>query len=348
MKQIIKEEGTKRDLYWDSLKFILIFSVVVAHCVQLYKPQGGINQAIFNCALTTLMPVFIFISGMFSQKKDREKYKSGILRILETYIVFQIIWTGMKIIPGLMHGTATLKSVIAAILKPQFALWYLLSLCSWRLIALYIPERFLHENPREIMLASILTSLLGGFFPVGETLSLQRTITYIPFFFMGYYANGDEVKKYITKIPAILAIVVLLLCFLIYYFVLNYNLSFILCGKTPYWSVAGYSPFELLLARGLLLIFATVTGFMLMRLTSVKPTFFSQLGQITLFIYVYHTFAIGVLRFSVRRGFLPQNEWFLILSSVFIMIVLISFSQIKFLNVLLNPISYFKERKYIN
>ena len=106
----------------------------------------------------------------------------------------------MKIIPGLMHGTATLKSVIAAILKPQFALWYLLSLCSWRLIALYIPERFLHENPREIMLASILTSLLGGFFPVGETLSLQRTITYIPFFFMGYYANGDEVKKYITKI----------------------------------------------------------------------------------------------------------------------------------------------------
>ena len=200
MKQIIKEEGTKRDLYWDSLKFILIFSVVVAHCVQLYTPQGGINQAIFNCALTTLMPVFIFISGMFSQKKDREKYKSGILRILETYIVFQIIWTGMKIIPGLMHGTATLKSVIAAILKPQFALWYLLSLCSWRLIALYIPERFLHENPREIMLASILTSLLGGFFPVGETLSLQRTITYIPFFFMGYYANGDEVKKYITKI----------------------------------------------------------------------------------------------------------------------------------------------------
>ena len=85
-----------------------------------------------------------------------------------------------------------------------------------------------------------------------------------------------------------------------------------------------------------------------MRLTSVKPTFFSQLGQITLFIYVYHTFAIGVLRFSVRRGFLPQNEWFLILSSVFIMIVLISFSQIKFLNVLLNPISYFKERKYNN
>jgi fucose 4-O-acetylase-like acetyltransferase len=167
---------------------------------------------------------------------------------------------------------------------------------------------------------------------------------------MGYYANGDEVKKYITKIPAILAILVLLLCFLIYYFyfVLNYNLSFILCGKTPYWSVAGYSPFELLLARGLLLIFATVTGFMLMRLTSVKPTFFSQLGQITLFIYVYHTFAIGVLRFSVRRGFLPQNEWFLILSSVFIMIVLISFSQIKFLNVLLNPISYFKERKNNN
>lgn len=346
--EIISKESMKRDPYWDTLKFILIFCVVVAHCVQIYKPDGGINRALFNCFLTILMPVFIFISGMFSQMKDRDKYKKGILRIFETYIIFQAIMVGMKIISALIHDTLTLQSIITNILEPQFALWYLLSLCSWRLILLYIPERFLHENPREIMLASILTSLLGGFFPVGETLSLQRTITYIPFFFMGYYANGDEVKKYIAKIPVVLAIVVLLSCFLIYYFVLNYNLMFILCGKTPYWSVAGYSPFELLLARGLLLIFATVTGFMLMRLTPTKPTFFSQWGRITLFIYVYHTFAIDVLRFAVRRGFLPQNEWFLILSSVFITMVLISLSQIKFLNVLLNPISYFKERKYIN
>ena len=286
MKQLIKEEGTKRDLYWDSLKFILIFLVVVTHCVQLYKPQGGINQAIFNCAITTLMPVFIFISGMFSQMRDREKYKLSILRIFETYVVFQIIRVGMKIIPGLMHGTATLKSVIVAIFTPQYALWYIFSLCFWRLIVLYTPERILRQNPKWVLLACIFISLFGGFVPIGEILSLQRTMTYLPFFFIGYYTKNIEVKAFVAKIPLLLAVGISLSCFLVYYLILNCNISFILCGKTPYCAVTDFSPFELCLARGILLISATITGLMLMRLTPTKPTIFSQWGRITLFIYV--------------------------------------------------------------
>lgn len=345
MKQSITEGCTKRDSYWDSLKFILIFLVVVAHCAQLYKPQGGINQAIFNYDLTVLMPVFIFVSGMFSQMRDREKYKLGILRILETYIVFQIIWTGMKIIPGLMHGTATLKSVIAAILTPQYALWYILSLCFWRLIVLYTPERFLRQNPKRVILACIFISLFGGFIPVGGILSLQRTMTYLPFFFLGYYAKNIEVKAIIAKIPLLLAVGVTLACFLVYYLLLNCNISFILCGKTPYCAVAGYSLIKLFLARGILLISATITGIMLMRLTPTKATAISQWGKLTLFIYIYHFFFVHILRYTIRHGILPQNEWLLILMSVVIMMGLVLLSRVKVLNILLNPISYFKQHK---
>lgn len=31
----------KRDLYWDSLKFVLIFLVVCGHSVVIYRPEGG-------------------------------------------------------------------------------------------------------------------------------------------------------------------------------------------------------------------------------------------------------------------------------------------------------------------
>ena len=81
----------KRDLYWDSLKFILIFFVVCGHCIGSYLPTGGINRVLYNFIFTFHIPLFIFVSGMFSTINDRNKYKLGIIRLLETYIVFQLI-----------------------------------------------------------------------------------------------------------------------------------------------------------------------------------------------------------------------------------------------------------------
>ena len=81
----------KRDRFWDSLKFILIFFVVYGHMIETYTPDGSFNRAMYNFIYTFHMPFFMFISGRFSQIKDRKKYLNGIILILETYIVFQII-----------------------------------------------------------------------------------------------------------------------------------------------------------------------------------------------------------------------------------------------------------------
>ena len=60
----------KRDLYWDSLKFVLIFLVVYGHTIETYSPDGSINRAIYNLIYVFHMPLFIFISGYFSKKYD--------------------------------------------------------------------------------------------------------------------------------------------------------------------------------------------------------------------------------------------------------------------------------------
>ena len=336
----------KRDLYWDSLKFVLIFLVVLAHCVASYRPAGGINQALYNSLLTFLMPSFIFVSGMFSQMKDRGKYKIGILRIFETYFVLQTIKVGIDIIPELIYDTATLKSITATIVSPQFGAWYLLSLVFWRLIVLYVPEKFLGGGKTIIIVsACFFISLFGGFIPVGKQLSLQRTMTLLPFFFMGYYAKNIDVKKYIAKIPPLLAVGVLLSVFLIYFLYMNYDLKFVLYGWSSYWSIDGFSPFELFLVRGIFLISAILTGLMVMRLTPTKSTCFSQWGRITFFIYAYHLFVINVLRYAIKHNSFPQNEWLLMILSVFITMGLIFLSKIKFFNVLLNPVSYMIEKR---
>lgn len=335
----------KRVLFWDSLKFILIFLVVLAHCIASYRPAGGINQASYNFLCTFLMPMFIFVSGMFSQIKDRERYKTGILRIFETYVVLQIIEVGIKIIPQLIHDTATLKSVTFAILTPQFGSWYLLSLTFWRLIVLYIPDNYLRKNaPFIILSACVFINLFGGFIPVGKTLSLQRTMTYLPFFFMGYYAKNIDVKKYVSKIPSLLAVGVLLSALLIYVHYINLDYSFILYGWSSYWSIVGFSPFELFIARCLFLFVAIIIGLMVMCLTPTKVTFFSKWGRITLFIYAYHLIAVSILRHAIRYNFFPQNEWLLWVLPIFITMGLILLSHIKFFHMLLNPVSYMTEK----
>ena len=334
----------KRDSYWDSLKFVLIFLVVFAHSIASYRPSGGINQPLYNFLLTFLMPTFLFVSGMFSQMKDREKYKSGILRIFETFVVLQTIKAVMIILTGLIHDTATPRSIIATILTPQFGAWYLLSLVYWRLMVLFIPEKLLRYNPAIVVLVCIFTSLLGGFVPVGRVLSLQRTMTYLPFFFMGYYAKDIDLKKYVAKIPLSLAIGVVLSACLIYYRFVNQDYSFILYGWSSYWSIADFSPFELFIARGIYLISAIITGLLVMRLIPTKATIYSQWGKITLFIYAYHLFVISVLRYAIKHNLFPQNEWLLFIPPVFITAVLIALSRVKFLNILLNPVSYIIEK----
>ena len=326
----------KRDLYWDSLKFVLIFLVVLAHCVASYRPSGGINQPIYNFLFTFTMPLFIFISGMFSQINDREKYKSGILRIFETYVVFQLI---RAVLPMFISEQITLRSIASVIGTPRYTLWYLLSLVFWRLIVYWMPENILRDKPKEIILTCFLISLLGGFIPVQSQFSIQRTMTFLPFFFVGYYAKNIDVKKCIAKIPPFLAIGVLFSAFLIFFFILNKGLGFVLMGNKSYWFSAEFSPVLLCLYRLAFLIAAIIMGTMVMRLVQVKPMF-SQWGKITLFIYIYHSFLIEAFRYVLKQGYFPKYEWICIVMSVIIMTVLLFLSRIRLLNILLNPVSY--------
>ena len=327
----------KRDQYWDSLKFILIFLVVYVHCISKYSPSGSVNLALFNFLLTFLMPMFIFVSGMFSHIKDRNKYKLGILRIMETYIVFQVVII-------LLRGNITIRSIPSIIIYPQFMLWYLLCLVSWRLMVYFIPEKVIRNYPIWVILTCIFISLFGGFIPVGSVFSLQRTMTFLPFFFLGYYAKNIELKKHIAKIPSFLAFAILLSVFLIHFFILNRPLLFVFLGKTTYWSNVEFSPLLLCFFRCLFLLSATIVGVMVMRLVPTSPLL-SRWGNITLFIYIYHSFAIGALRLAIKHDYFPPNMWILIILAVVITMGLVLLSHIKVLNILLNPISYFLKKK---
>ena len=330
----------ERDLYWDTLKFVLIFLVVYAHSISESAPADSVNKAIYNLINVIAMPLFIFVSGMFSQIKDRSKYKYGILRIFETYIVFQFIRAFMPILFG---EKLTLDSVISFLIYPEYTLWYLLCIVYWRLLVLVIPQKVLNNNTVLILAICFVVSIFGGFIPVRRVLSLHRAMTFLPFFFMGFYSYKINLKDYISKMNVGISFVALLCSFLFIYYFLNTNLNYILQGKNSYWVNTSLTPMMQFLARCTWLVFATILGFMTMSVVRVQSTM-AKMGRATLVIYIYHSFIVQGMRVLVKQGILPGNEIMLFLYAVAITLGLAYLSRFKLLNLLLNPITY-KERK---
>ena len=331
----------KRDLYWDSLKFVLIFLVVYGHTIETYSPNGSINRAIYNFIYVFHMPLFIFISGRFSQIHDSKRYKKGILRIFETYVTIQAI----KIFPvALITGDISLNTIVSFIVGPRWTLWYLLCLVYWRIIVYILPEKILNNNPISVLMICFLIGLISGFIPVGAEFSIQRALAFLPFFFLGYYSMNIDIKKYVNKIPISIAIIVILIVFLLLYFFLNMNISFIETCRFSYWSTHHHiSPILQCLARGALFVSAMLLGAMIMRLVPTKASL-STWGKATLTIYVFHSFVIQTLRSFIGYGYIPQNEYLLFIYAIAIVFCLLYLSQFKFVGIILNPISYYRDK----
>lgn len=153
-----KSLGNGRDLYWDSLKFILIFLVVLGHTLEINIPDGSVNRAIYNTIYLFHMPLFVFVSGRFSHIKDRDKYKKGILRLIETYVVFQIVYS---LILPLLKGEELLWKYL---IVPNWIMWYLMCLIWWRLFIYFTPPQFAKNEKKYITLSQHFDMCVGRFY----------------------------------------------------------------------------------------------------------------------------------------------------------------------------------------
>ncbi len=203
----------QRDYYWDCLKFVLILLVVYGHVLNATTLPDDFSSGMARFIYLFHMPLFIFISGRFSHIGDRNKYKHGIWRLLETYILFMLLTTFLKfgLIPFISFATHRASSIsinweeaIDYFIATPSYLWYLLTLVYYRLMVYFMPEGFVIYKKR-VLVISFIISLASGFVPVGYTLSIQRTLALLPFFVMGYYSVDFDVKERIGRVPIAIA-----------------------------------------------------------------------------------------------------------------------------------------------
>ena len=328
----------KRIYSFDTLKFLLIFFVIFGHMMESSRDLS-FNSEFYSCIYLFHMPLFIFISGFFSKRRDDKRtfWKSE-LALFETLLIFHLGSLLFKVF--VTHRGIGLSDIVI----PGYGSWYLLSLIYWRAILQFIPSKWL--DSKWLFPASVAISLLGGFFPIGGAFSVQRTFTFLPFFVAGYLVKKNGWSEKIKVNPWIG--LVALACIFFGVFKLNGSLGklgigtqfqSVMMGTYTYFKGADYISHPLLY-RSLFLVLSFVTCCMVISIIPEwKIPLATEYGKYTLFLYVYHAFVYRTLFLLFPVLSIDKNTLNLFLGAIVVMALLVLLSKIPVLHFILNPVT---------
>ncbi|MDT2828744.1 MAG: acyltransferase family protein [Enterococcus viikkiensis] len=274
----------KRDAYFDNAKLFLMILVVFGHFLQPFINDHAFYNDLYYFIFTFHMPAFILISGYFAKSGPKPISKLA-KKLLLPYVFFQLVYSGYYTVIGLQDA---FKLELGT---PQWSLWFLLSLFCWNLL-LHLTRRF---SVKQVLIGSVIVAILGGYFPIFDHfLAVQRTLTFFPYFMVGYWLPKTSIEKLKQYPKKWLSLVLFGGLFL---FIQGNDLM------NKYW-VFGSKPYQDYLNQPLLggpqrLLFFVVgiigiTAFLL--LIPKRQYFFSHWGKNTLTVYLLHGFLVKGLR----------------------------------------------------
>lgn len=270
----------KRDAWLDGIKFLLIVLVVFGHSKQF----TCYDKSLFSVKLVSYtihsiylfhMPLFILISGYVSKKVEIRKFVHSTIRLFKIFLLFHFLWIGIDLFRGEPFSFQRL-------IDPSFTFWYLLSLIYWRVLLQFLPEKY--DRSYVILPVTLIISLLGGLIPLVNEFSIPRTLTFMPIFFLGYYAKQNNWLGVIRKVN-------------LFWFVIPAFFLILLENKLPL-DIHGRKPYVEsvdALKRILFLSSSIIISIAFIRLLPQKVSVFSEEGRDVLFYYVYHSFVLFLI-----------------------------------------------------
>lgn len=313
-----------RDERIDSVKYWLMVLVIAGH-VFMYETNSKVCVVIWKWIYIFHMPLFIFISGYFSRKKEKADLSVSIWKLLEPLIVFQTL----TLLPRFFFESFSINTI----LTPWTVLWYFLSLIYWRLMIQTIPGKFLN-NPRWIIIITFCISIIAGFLPFNTVLSVQRTFAFMPFFFLGYCMKGKKI--YIAEKYKPLSFAFLIFSFCIPLLVPQY-----LCDI---FHAYPYENCYYTISR-LFIFFISIP--MSFAFINVCPStlWTAQQGKLTMQYLIYHALLIPPLMIIVCKLNIPMSFTTIIICTLLITIGIGVASRLSYFKKLTNPSLFFKKMK---
>lgn len=295
----------------DNLKIFLIFLVVLGHVIE----RTSDRNVIYNIIYIFHMPLFIALTG-FTFKKYilNNNYKKIITKTLIPYGLFQVLYS-------LLTLNFNLRNIIFI---PYYHLWFLLSLFSWTFMTSIIKK----YNPKYSICFSIFISLLIGFlnFP-GYFLSHSRTITYFPFFLLGFYFDFDYLNI-ILKFKKIIFITTFFALIILFFNILSFE-NELLWGHIKYHQIYS-NQYVGFIKKCFLFFYSSLFSLFFLVVIPNKKFAISKYGTITFDIYIYHVIFIEGFKILFKYfNFYLDNQILQIFFSIFIILNCVLFSKIK-------------------
>lgn len=317
-----------RDDRIDAVKYWLIVLVIAGHVFTRKVFADSTTCVILGKWIYIFhMPLFIFISGYFSRKKDMKDFWPSVWKIIEPLLIFHVI----MLLPWILHGG--IDNFIKTILTPWWVLWYLLSLIYWRLMLQLISDKILgHKNI--VIICAFSISILAGFLPFDRFLSLQRTLAFMPFFFIGYYMRGKNL--YLPEKYKTLCVVFLILMFAIPIIYPQYLGS--LRHADPYGNIIGAvkRTFVFSLSIPMSIAFLNVC---------YNTQWVARQGRMTMQYYIFHALIIPPLMIIVGKLDIPMTFATATIITIGIVLGIGLVLKIPYVKMVTNPSMLFVKQK---
>lgn len=234
---VIKTKETTRVYFFDMLKIISCFAVIILHVAALQFDQYAPTTFewnvfnFFDSCVRFAVPVFVMVSGALFLNGEKEidirkLYKKNILRLLTAYLFFTVLYAIYTFYTtnGFIHVKEIMKN---SILSSHYHLWYIPMLIGIYMCVpfLKVMTKNLSENQVKYFLLlffifKILKSTITVFvYPystyvnaIVNRFNLDIFSGYIGYFVLGYYLANYELEPKKQKVLYGLGIASLVVC----------------------------------------------------------------------------------------------------------------------------------------
>lgn len=274
------ETKPNRLYQYDTLRCVLIFCVIVGHC--LLKFSTPLTENLFRFFYSFHMPAFIFITGMMAKFDKRKILK----HLLFPYVVFQILYL-------IADAMAKEEPITIQLFNPEWIMWYLLVSLMYYLLIPMLPEKGSKWMLPLIGIMTVIALVVGFTNSVGYYMSLSRFFVFFPFFLMGYYYQpllGKRVENRKIKTILILAGALLFISGVAYIILKPVDMGSLYCATT--YKSTNSTVWDRLIHM------ITGAGFIMMAIhliPNIRIPVVSTIGQNTLPIFLLHGFVLNWL-----------------------------------------------------
>jgi len=175
-----------RDPSMDSLRFVAVTLVMLFHFLNPLAGPDGPLEGMFLATWALRVPLLAFVAGWFSSAELPTR--RSVTRLLQSVVAVYVLFDLLLRLQFLWLTGRFLVSWD----QPMFGLWFLVSLCSWRLLLPYL------VRIRWFGAVSVAAALLIGLTTVGASFSLSHTIAQFPLFLLGWYARQIGLRERLT------------------------------------------------------------------------------------------------------------------------------------------------------